>query len=221
MVKIRAAIFDMDGTLVDNMRFHVRAWVELATQLGLVIPEQRFERAFNGMKNDEIVPRMLGRDVSAEELEKIAEAKEARYRELYRPHLQLLAGASELIGKFAQAGTRLAVATAAPEANRELVLDGLAIRGRFQAVIGAEDAPRGKPSPDIFLAAATRLGVGPEEAVVFEDSANGVLAARAAGMLPVGVLTTAPADELQSAGAAHLIEDFTSLPSPLERLLFV
>lgn len=221
MVKVRAAIFDMDGTLVDNMRFHVRAWVDVVSQLGLkVTSRERFEHEFNGRKNEEIVPRLLSRMPTEAELAEIAHLKESRYRELFRPNLSPLAGLDTLLQRLKAAGRLLAVATAAPEPNRALVLDGLALRGHFQVVVGAEDAPRGKPAPDIFLAAAERLGIEPAEAVVFEDAVNGVVAARSAGMRAVGVTTTASADELSEAGAEHVLADFTALPEPLERLLF-
>lgn len=217
---LAAAIFDMDGTLVDNMRFHVQAWVSLSRALGLDTPEERFEREFAGKRNEEILPALLGRPVPPEELVRLAERKESHYRELYAPHLTPVPGARELLGRLHGAGVGLAVASAAPRANRTFVLEGLALRPLFSHVIGAEDVTRGKPSPDIFLAAARALGVEPSACVVFEDAVNGILAARAAGMFAVGVSTLTPAEALREAGAQWVIGDFSALPPDFERMLF-
>ncbi|PTL84148.1 HAD family phosphatase [Vitiosangium sp. GDMCC 1.1324] len=217
---LSAAIFDLDGTLVDNMRFHVQAWVALSRSLGIDSPAERFEREFNGRRNEEIFPALLGRPVAPEELTRLADAKESHYRQLYAPHLTPLRGARELLARLRGAGLRLAVASAAPQANRAFVLDGLELRPFFSQVVGAEDVKRGKPAPDVFLAAAKALEVDPATCVVFEDAVNGILAARAAGMYAVGVTTLMPAEVLREAGAHHVIGDYASLPEAFEQLLF-
>ncbi|MGZ3457041.1 MAG: HAD family hydrolase, partial [Archangium sp.] len=141
------------------------------------------------------------------------------YRELYAPHLTPLRGARELLARLRGHGWRLAVASAAPHANRAFVLDGLALRPFFSQVVGAEDVKRGKPAPDVFLAAARALEVDPAACVVFEDAVNGVRAARAAGMFAVGVTTLTPAAVLREAGAHRVLGDFAALPEDFERLL--
>jgi beta-phosphoglucomutase-like phosphatase (HAD superfamily) len=87
-------------------------------------------------------------------------------------------------------------------------------------VVGAEEVPRGKPAPDIFLAAAEFLGIEPSACVVFEDAINGILAARAAGMVAVGITSTTPPEMLRQAGAQWTAPDFASLPAELEDRLF-
>jgi beta-phosphoglucomutase len=216
----RAAVFDLDGTLVDNMRFHVEAWVAMSRRLGVELTAERVEREFAGKRNEEIFPTLLGRAVPAEELARLAEEKEAHYRELYAPHLVPLRGTRELLARMRTAGLGLAVASAAPSANRTFVLDGLELRGHFARVVGAEHVTRGKPHPDIFLEAARALGVEPEACVAFEDAVMGIRSARAAGMLVVGVTTLTPAEVLREAGAHWTIQDFGALPEALERVLF-
>lgn len=217
---LAAAIFDLDGTLVDNMPFHVQAWVAMARSLGLALPVERVEREFNGQRNEEIFPALLGRPVPPEELVRLAELKESHYRELFGPHLAPVRGTRELLERLRGAGVRLAVASAAPHANRAFVLDGLRLRPFFSQVVGAEDVKRGKPAPDVFLAAAKALEVDPAACVVFEDAVNGIRAARAAGMLAVGITTLTPAEVLREAGAHHILGDYVSLPEALERALF-
>jgi HAD superfamily hydrolase (TIGR01509 family) len=210
----------MDGTLVDNMRFHAQAWVAISRKLGLSVPAERFEREFAGKKNEEIFPLLLGRLLAADELNRLADEKEALYRSLYAGHLEPLAGTVALLEQLAGAGLRLAVATAAPPLNRDFVLDGLRLRARFDRIIGAEDVTRGKPHPDIYLAAARALGVEPHACVAFEDAVNGILSAKAAGMFAVGVTTVAPEAALLDAGADWIVRDFLTLPLDLAALLF-
>ncbi|MCP3141149.1 HAD family hydrolase [Pyxidicoccus xibeiensis] len=220
MAPLRAVVFDMDGTLVDNMPFHNEAWVALARKLGLSMTAEDFQTGFAGKKNEEILPELLGRPVPHEELARLAEEKESHYRALYRPHLRLHRGAEAFIARLREAGIATAVATAAPQGNRELVLDGLGIRPLFTAVVGAEQVSRGKPAPDIFLAAAKALGVEPSACLAFEDAVLGVISAREAGMPVVGITTAAPAGQLREAGAGWTLPDFTALPPELEARLF-
>ncbi|WP_223634603.1 HAD family phosphatase [Corallococcus sp. EGB] len=216
-----AAVFDMDGTLVDNMDFHNRAWVTLARKLGLDgLTAERFQNEFAGKKNEEILPQLLGRALSVAELDALAEEKESHYRAIYRPYLALHRGAEGFLHRLRDARLPLAVATAAPQDNRELVLDGLAVRPLFTCVVGAEQVERGKPAPDIFLAAAKALQVPPESCLAFEDAINGVLSARAAGMVTVGITTTTTAEALKNAGAHYTAPDFDSLPPELLARLF-
>lgn len=215
----RAAIFDMDGTIVDNMRFHSEVWLELAAQLGTPVTSEQFEREFAGKKNEEILPLLSKRPLSVEESARIAADKEALYRKAYAPHLAPLAGLTDLLSLLREHGVPCAVATAAPLENRDFILDGLSLREQFSAVVGAESVTHGKPHPDIFLHAAQALNTPPADCLVFEDAINGVLAARAAGMDVVGVLTTTPANILREAGARWTIDDFRDLPGELRRAL--
>ena len=177
---MRAAIFDLDGTLVDNMSVHADAWATLSSRHGLAVPRDRFLLEFAGRKNEEIIADLWpGHDESF--ALRLASEKEALYRELYRPRLAPLAGLLPFLDALAAAGVPLAIASAAPALNRALVLDGLDLRRRFAKVTGAEDAKRGKPFPDPFLEAARRRDVPPEKCLVFEDTTTGIAAATAAG----------------------------------------
>jgi HAD superfamily hydrolase (TIGR01509 family) len=211
-------VFDMDGTMIDNMSYHTRAWMELSRRLGRDVSPEAFDRDTAGRKTDEILEWLLDRKLSTEEAARLGGKKEARYRELYREHVAPLKGLLDFLARIERAGLKRAVATAAPRENRELVLG--ALRLQFDAIAGAEDAPRGKPAPDIYLAAARRLGVRPEECVAFEDAANGVLSARAAGMHAAAVTTTTTPEALRAAGARWLFPDFASVPGDLEAMLF-
>jgi len=215
-----AAVFDLDGTLVDNMSFHAKAWVALMRRFGIEVPPARIEREFAGRRNQEILPVLLGRPLAPAELAELGEEKERLYQELYRPHLQLLRGCRNFLDRMARAGRPMALATASPRAARDFVLDGLALRSAFRHVVGNEDVLRGKPFPDMFLAASRALGVPSASCVAFEDAVNGVRAAKAAGMWTVGLTTAAPPEVLRGAGADWTMPDYAELPGELERSLF-
>lgn len=214
----RAVVFDLNGTLVDDIRFHFAAWKALGERVGFVIDEAVFQ-SFNGWKNEDIVPRVLGREIGPALADALGREKEEQYRTLYRPHLAPVRGANELLARLRGAGIKLAVASSAPIENRTMVLEGLGWQGHFDVVVANEGLP-GKPAPDIFLAAAEQLGVDPRACVAFEDAENGVRAASAAGMFVVGVTTNVSAEALRVAGAALTIADFADPPPALDRRLF-
>ncbi|HEU4412023.1 MAG TPA: HAD family phosphatase [Polyangiaceae bacterium] len=218
-MKASAAVFDLDGTLVDNIAYHLEAWVALARGEGVELTTERFARELSGKKTDETIPLLLGREVAPDELARLAAQKEAHYRALYGPHRALVPGAGPLLSGLKGRGLKVAIASASPPENRAFVLEGLGVAGLFDAIVGGEDVPRGKPSPDLFLAAARALGTPPERCVAFEDAPLGVRAARAASMRVAALTTTSPEGELREAGAEWVVADFERLPADLRALL--
>jgi beta-phosphoglucomutase family hydrolase len=189
----RAFIFDMDGTIVDNMDFHMKSWLEFFARRDMVLDADAFFRDTAGRQSHEIMSTYFGKPYTKEEARHLDEEKETLYREMYAPHLKPAEGFMELIARARQQDVALAVATAAPNDNIAFTLDGLDLRRHFDAVVGAADVARGKPNPDVFLLAAERCGVQPANAIVFEDAPLGVEAARRAGMRAVVLTTTLPA----------------------------
>lgn len=210
--RVNGVVFDLDSTLVDNIRFHFASFREMARRLGKEMDEATFQ-SFNGLKNEDIFPRFVGRTLTREELTALSDEKEQLYRTEMRPHR-----APELLARLRDAGIKLAVASSAPPANRTMVLEGLGWTSTFDAVVASEGL-RGKPAPDVFLAAAERIGIAPAECLAFEDAENGVQSAVHAGMTVVGVTTNVAAAALLGAGARFTVEHFASLPAELEALL--
>ena len=211
----RGVVFDLDGTMADNMRFHVDAWVRYGASLGLAITRQTVERDFAGKRNEEIFRQLLGSSLSSGELQRMANEKEAIYRELYAPHVAPIAGLVPFLDLLRRQGIRAAVATSAPSQNRSWLLERLGVREAFACVVGPESVERGKPFPDIFLAAARALELPPADCIAFEDAVNGVTSAVRAGMQVAALTTTTPAEVLRQAGARWILPDYRALPDDL------
>jgi beta-phosphoglucomutase family hydrolase len=186
----RAVLWDLDGTLVDSAEFHWLSWRDTMASEGVTLTHQQFLDTF-GQKNDRILPGWLGPGANAERIRRVGEAKEAEYRRLAGAHgLTPLPGASAWVRRLHSQGWRQAIASSAPRENVGVMLRAIALDDMFEAIVSAEDVTRGKPDPQVFLAAAGRLGLPPDRCVVVEDAAVGVAAARSAGMKCVGVNRT-------------------------------
>lgn len=184
----RAFIFDMDGTLIDSMPFHYRTWLDTFHKLGVDISEDQLKQANLGVIS-EVIRRLLGDDLTDEEVQRIANMKEEHFKQVYKPHLELLPGLSEFLSGAHSLGIPMAIGTSAMYGNIDYILDGLNLREYFDAIVGDEDVCNGKPNPETFLLAAERLNMPAHNCVVFEDSAAGVEAARRAGMQVVYLTT--------------------------------
>lgn len=189
-----AFIFDMDGTIVDNMAFHTRSWLEFFARRGKEYEADAFFRETAGAQGREILRGRLGPDVTDAEVATLVAEKDALYREMYGPHRAAIQGFDAFVTAADARGVALAVATSAPPNNIVFTLDELDLRRHFAAVVGAADVKQGKPHPDVFLKAAEQLGAAPADCIVFEDAPLGVEAARRAGMRAVVITTTLPAE---------------------------
>jgi beta-phosphoglucomutase family hydrolase len=207
----RAFIFDMDGTLVDNMRYHTEAWRTLIEENGHVFEERKFLVETAGQTNREIIPGVFGA-MSNERLSELALRKEELYREVYLPHRATVPGLIEFLDEAQGMGIKMAVATAASPANMAFILDGLDLRKYFEALTTAADVKRGKPDPEIFLLSAEKMGVEPANSIVFEDAFFGFEAAKRAGMVALGLSTVNSAEDIMRTGSvAEVHADYTSV----------
>ncbi len=203
----RAVLWDLDGTIIDTAPAHWQAWKETLVRENFDLRWDVFISSF-GMRNDSIIPMWLGPQISAADIERIGEAKEIRFRELISIiPLQLLPGVKEWLARLQSQGWRQAIATMAPRQNLERMVQLANIGPYLDAFATAEDVNRGKPEPDIFLAAAGRLGVPPARCVVVEDAPAGVEAARRAGMHSIGVGAS-----IQPGMAERMVASLLDLP---------
>ncbi len=211
-----AAIFDVDGVLVDSYAAHLRSWALMAREHGLELTEAEFAATF-GQTSREIIARFWGPGLDAEEREALDRRKEAIYRDLIRADFPVMDGAVELIDALAGDGFLLAVGSSGPRENIELTLDRLGRRARFGAMVTGLDVSRGKPDPQVFQLAAQRLAAPADRCVVIEDAPVGIAAAHAAGMASVALVGTVPAERLATAGL--VVHSLRELDPPRLRAL--
>jgi len=200
-------IFDLDGVLVDTGWAHRQAWYDLAEDAGLAMSDEFFRRTF-GMQNAAILP-MLRPGISLEEMERLSDWKEQRYRELVQERVELAPGAEVLLKDLKRHGFRLAIGSSAPPENLDIFWRRLALADYFDARVTKEETTESKPSPQTFLKAAGKLGLPPARCAVVEDAVPGVQAARAAGMPVVAVTTTHSREDL--AQADRVVESLSKL----------
>jgi beta-phosphoglucomutase len=182
-------IFDLDGVLVDTGWAHKQSWYDLAEKEGFSMTDEFFYSTF-GMQNYQIIPMLLGRDAASDEINRLSDWKEQRYREIIAEKLVSTEGAKSLLCDLKSEDFLLAVGSSAPRANLELVLTRTHLQDYFDAYVSGEDVTNGKPAPDTFLKAAEKLSLDAESCVVVEDAVQGVEAGKAAGMHVVAVTTT-------------------------------
>jgi len=207
---MKAFIFDLNGTMIHDMEYHTKAWQHIFNhELGGNFTWEEVKPQMYG-KNEEVLVRMFGPDrFTAEEIEQLSVAKEQRYQDEFRPHLQLLPGLAEFLERAYQQDIPVAIGSAAIPFNIDFVLDTLDIRRYFRAIVSADDVTLSKPHPETFLKAAAQLGVAPADCLVFEDVPKGAESAQNAGMDTVILTTThEPAEFAHLPNVLHFAEDF-------------
>jgi HAD superfamily hydrolase (TIGR01509 family) len=196
------AIFDWDGVIIDSSRHHEESWERLAAEERKALPAGHFKAGF-GRKNQYIIPEILAWTKDPSEIDRISLRKEALYRDVVREWgLEPLPGVKTWLDRLRDAGVPCAIGSSTHRPNIDLSLGLLEFESFFSAIVTAEDVTLGKPDPQVFLLAASRIDRSPEQCVVFEDAFVGIEAAKAGGMKVIGVATTHPAESLRAADRA-------------------
>ncbi|HME95883.1 MAG TPA: HAD family phosphatase [Methylomirabilota bacterium] len=206
-----AAIFDMDGVLIDSGAHHRHAWRALLAELGTEPAHPEHWRLTIGRPSEEAIPLLLGRRVSDAEARRLARRKRDLYQERAQAGMEPVPGVPEFLHALERQHVPRAVGTSASRWDAERLLDDLGLLRFFDVVVTADDVMLGKPDPEVWAQAARRLRVTPAHCVVFEDAPVGIQAARAAGMRAIGVTTAHTDAELLAAGADRTIPDFQGL----------
>jgi beta-phosphoglucomutase len=208
---IKALIFDMDGTLIDNMRVHYLSWQEIILGYGLELPLSAVIVNCHGL-NEDIVERFFPNRFSLLEKQRISYEKELRYRAIFQHQIQPIAGLTSFLQKVHAAKIPMGIGTAAPKENVDFVLETLRLRSYFSSIKDASDVEKGKPDPSVFLKVADNFNVNPENCLVFEDSLVGAQAALNAGMKTIIVTTTLRREDFSVfSNIVQFIDDYTSL----------
>ena len=206
----------MDGVVVFNHDYHFKAWMEFADRYGFELNEEIYRDQFNGRTNKELF-NLIFDDPTDEEIETYIEEKESLYRELYYDDLAVSPGFLDFVAHLQRERIKIGLATSAPTENVDWVLDNLQLRPVFDVVVDASEVDRGKPDPEIYNIACTKLDINPKFVLVFEDSIAGIEAAKAAECTCVGVASSHEDWELEG-HTEHVIHDFTEVRGLLLRL---
>lgn len=220
MPRFNAFIFDLNGTMINDMEYHNTAWYDILNEdLGAGLTREQVKQQMYG-KNEELLDRVFGKGhFTQQQADSISHKKELKYQTTFRPHLRLIAGLPELLEKARQHHIRMAIGSAAIPFNIDFVLDNLSIRHYFQAIVSAADVAVSKPHPETFLMAANRLRADPATCLVFEDAPKGVEAAQRAGMKCTVLTTMHDKEEFQQyPNVVSYIADYTD---PILEELFI
>ena len=202
---MKAVIFDMDGVLVDSQPYHFKADIDTMAEYG-VIKDQKFYESFAGTLTADrmrTLKEMFGLDVPVEEM--TIKRENMILDIMGKEDIKPVSGIPEFLRSIKEKGLTTAVASSSDYKLINLILDRLKIAKYFDSVTSGSDVKRGKPSPDVFLLAAERIGIEPAECLVVEDSENGVKAAKAAGMKALGYIN--PTCGKQDLSLADFITD--------------
>ncbi len=195
-----AAIFDLDGTLVDSYDAHYEAWRLISERHGVAVTTDDYYRHF-GRRNEDLLRECwlrAGRgELSHAEITALDHEKEAQYRALVVRDFPAMDGSREIVFALRAAGFRTAVGSSGPPENVARAIEGLDLADGFDAIVTGRDVVRCKPDPECFLLAAERVGIAPSRCVVFEDAPAGISAAKSAGMRCVAITSKGHTPHLQ------------------------
>ena len=194
--EIKGVIFDLDGTMIDNMLAHHIIWKKVLGDLGLKLTIAEVKNKVYGV-NEEILERLFENRFSLIERQQISAEKETEYRRSFLPNLQLIDGLSEFLKSLKAHNIPMGIGSAAPPENVDFVLDHLKIRHYFKSIRHAQNIEKGKPNPEIFLKVSEDLGFLPQHCLVFEDSPTGIETARRAGCPAIALTTTHQESEFE------------------------
>lgn len=218
-METKAFIFDLNGTMIDDMSYHAQAWYDILNndlKAGLTWDEVKVQMYG---KNAELLVRIFGENYfPQEQIEELSFEKERRYQNAYLPNLRLIKGLQPFLENAEQAGILMAIGSAAIPFNINFVLDNLHLRHFFKAIVSADDVATSKPDPETFIKCAQLLNFAPEDCIVFEDAPKGVEAAENAGMKTVVLTTMHSKDEfINYNNIIAFIEDYATV-SPMDFL---
>lgn len=206
-MKVKGALFDMDGVVVDNHKYHFEAWMAFAKKYKFKLNAEIYKNEFNGKTNADLFRKIFG-DISDEELTRYADEKESMYHELYTPHQKAHTGLIDFLELLKKNKIKIALGTSAPTTNVDFTLDTLKLRQYFEVIVDGPQVTKGKPDPQVYQLCAMKLGLDPKDCVVFEDSLAGLESGERAGCKIIGVATSHEAYELK-VKTDLIIHDFT------------
>ncbi|SRR6056297_1729757 len=204
---IKAVIFDMNGVISNDEKLHKKAYQQVLSKYNVELKDEKYEEQFMGspnMQNFQKIVEDYNMEVSPQQLN---DEKSELYMELAKKELESVNGVLEAVEKFSKKYV-LGLVSSSYAKEVEMVLNTFAIKKYFSALVTADDVSKGKPDPEPYLLVAKKLNIKPEHCVVFEDSLNGIKAAKAAGMKVISLSTTYSWEDLSKSSADMIIDNF-------------
>lgn len=193
----KAFLFDLNGTMINDMSYHIKAWHRILNDLGADITWEQMKQECYG-KNQELLERIFPGRFSEPEKDTLCLEKEKQYQKEFKPELKLIEGLDEFLKDADEYGIKTAIGTAAILFNVDFVLDGLNIRHYIDAIVSADDVQVSKPHPETYLKCADALGIDATDCLVFEDSPKGAESALNAGMDCIVITTLHKSEEFST-----------------------
>src|SRR5688572_28301231 len=213
LLPFKGYIFDIDGTMIDSMKLHVKAWQKTLEKYGKPMSMKEVGEITYGI-NPEIVRRVFGNEISDEKVEQISKDKEKLFRDSFDPEEDVIKGFIRFIHATKEKGIPMVIGSAAPPENIDFFMDRLSIGHYFEGRVHEDDVKKGKPSPEVFLKAAGIINLPAKECVVFEDSPTGAEASASAGCKTIVLTTTkSKSDFKEITDIIAYVDDYTELAS--------
>lgn len=209
-LNVKAVIFDMDGTLVDNIPYHEKSWISFLNDNNIEMSPENFSAQNHGTI-DEMITRFFGNDLSPENLKILGQKKEQTYRDLYKNDLKEISELTTFLKNLKNKNIKTGLATMGDLPNIDFILDGLQIRSYFDEITGGHEVSKGKPHPEIFLTSLKKLNVKPEDCIVLEDSLGGIKSALDTGLKVIGITTSHSKNQLLSFGCFEVIDTYEDI----------
>jgi beta-phosphoglucomutase len=204
----KAILWDMDGVIADSSAFHFAAWQEAFAKRGIKFTKEDFTKLF-GTRNDFIIGSIMGKELPGGDVKIIVREKEENFRRKATGSIKPFPGVVRLLNAIKRGNFKLGLVSSAPKENIDLVLRELNLEGIFECVVFGQEVSESKPSPQIYLLAARKLGATPNDCLAIEDSPLGVKAAKTAGMKCLAIANTHPRQELE--GADKIVDSLENM----------
>ena len=209
---LKAIIFDLDGTLVDSLPYHHESWRIFFKNNN--IEENDFNEIYRNYKGGgtlELMSSVFGDTYTKDELEKMSDDKEVIFREIYRSKIFPINGLIKFLDNLKKDNILLSIGSNAIRKNVLMTIKELGITNYFSSIICGDEVSKGKPDPEMYIETLSNLKVNKNECIIFEDSIEGITAAKNANIKAIGVTSSQSSETLKSVGAFKTIEDYTKI----------
>jgi HAD superfamily hydrolase (TIGR01509 family) len=204
---IKGIIFDMDGTIVDSLPYHYEAWKIFFNENKV----ENFSEKLNEYKGGgtlDLMRTVYGNQYSKKELKKMSEDKEKIFRKIYKGEIKQILGFKNFLDELKSKDIMVGLASNAIRKNVSMIINELEIYDHFDSIICGDEVINGKPNPEMFNETIDRFNINKDECLIFEDSLEGVLAAKNSGIKVIGITSSSSNKALTDAGCVMSISDY-------------